>query len=82
MNDQQKRQLVDQLVLVATDPKTGAWSARLFVATALWLETELGSRGKDSLTVAAERIRKRERGTEPANFRALLDSWLAPARYG
>ena len=79
MNDQQKRQLVDQLVSLATDPNTGAWSARLYVTTALWLEAELGSLGKDSLTAAAARIKSRDRSTEPANFRALLDSWLAPA---
>ena len=73
---------MEQLVLLALDRNTGAWSARLYVATALWLESEPGSQGRDSLTSAAERVKKRERGTEPANFRGLLESWLAPARYG
>ncbi|MBE7480260.1 MAG: hypothetical protein HS104_09790 [Polyangiaceae bacterium] len=83
MTNEQKAQLVEQMAALASDSATGGWSARLYMCTAVWLESELKRTGHQRdgtfLTVAAEKVKHRDRGPEPTGFRGAVDGWLDPA---
>jgi len=73
-----KRTLVDQLVDLATDTRTGAWPARLYIAAALWLESEREPDGDDRtfLTGVCERVKARATDTVPEFFDGFIRAWL------
>lgn len=80
VQDQPKRGVVDHLVAIATDPATPPWSARLYLAAALQLESERphgpGDDDRSSLTIATERVKARAPEPMSGSFRSFLRAWL------
>jgi hypothetical protein len=86
MDLDERSKLLEGLLKLAADAETNPWSGRLYVAAALWLETEIRREGGPShdpaTSIAAEVVRHREFGPEPELFRGCVDAWLYPTKEG
>ena len=73
----EKAEVVRALLKIAQDDREGAWSARLYMAAAMWIAREVDDAAlRDETTRVAERVKRLTLADSPTGFQASLDSWL------